>query len=244
MNHAAKPMSRASGGAKAVLMLSVKGDTFAQAGFAAARREALRRRWEFFSAEVFRDSDGTMHLLRSSRGADSVADLMSLLKPDGLVVWGSVAFSVPEVRRAADAGLPVVFVNPMREDSSFDAEGGVCVCCDPESIALIASRALIFSTGCGDFAYVPHSGDASWSRERGDAFARCIAVAGKRFHRYVRPPDGAPGAADALGRWLEALPKPCGVFAANDIVGEEILGVCARLGIAVPDEVAVIGVDN
>ena len=228
---------------KTVLMLSVKGDTFAQEGFAIARREALRRRWELFSAEVFRDAGGTMRLLRASRGADSVADLMALLKPDGLVVWGT-ASSVPEVRRAADAGLPVVFVNRNRKDDASGHLGGVCVCCDPTSIATVASRVLFFSVACDDFAFVPYPGELSWSRERGDAFARCVAVAGKRLHRFARPHADIPGASEELERWLEALPKPCGVFAANDSVGEEVLGACVRLGIAVPDEIAVIGVDN
>ena len=54
----------------------------------------------------------------------------------------------------------------------------------------------------------------------------------------------APPPGDALERWLEALPKPCGIFTANDAVGEEVLGACGHLGIAVPDKVAVIGVDD
>ena len=111
---------------------------------------------------------------------------------------------------------------------------------DPKSIAAIAARALLPS-GYADFAFVPHFSPMPWSRERGDAFAHCIEVAGKRFHRFERP--GEPGA-DALKRWLKALPKPCGIFAANDAVGEEVLGACVQLGISVPDDVAVIGVDD
>jgi LacI family transcriptional regulator len=44
--------------------------------------------------------------------------------------------------------------------------------------------------------------------------------------------------------WIRALPKPVGVMAGYDIRGREILDVCRQLGISVPDEVALIGVDN
>lgn len=111
---------------------------------------------------------------------------------------------------------------------------------DPKSIAAIAARALLPS-GYADFAFVPSVIPLPWSLERGDAFERCIEIAGKHFHRFVR---SRPTDAGALERWLEALPKPCGVFAANDAVGEEVLGACAQLGIAVPEAIAVIGVDD
>ncbi len=47
-----------------------------------------------------------------------------------------------------------------------------------------------------------------------------------------------------LGRWLVSLPKPIGVMACNDIRGQQILNLCRRLNLAVPEEVAIIGVDN
>jgi LacI family transcriptional regulator len=44
--------------------------------------------------------------------------------------------------------------------------------------------------------------------------------------------------------WLQSLPKPVGVFASHDIWGVPIVEACRRGGLRVPDEVAVIGVDN
>ena len=40
------------------------------------------------------------------------------------------------------------------------------------------------------------------------------------------------------------VPRPCGIFAANDYVGEEIINICARMGISVPGDIAVLGVDD
>ena len=43
---------------------------------------------------------------------------------------------------------------------------------------------------------------------------------------------------------MKGLPRLCGIFAANDYVGEEIINICNRLEIPVPDDIAVVGVDN
>jgi LacI family transcriptional regulator len=47
-----------------------------------------------------------------------------------------------------------------------------------------------------------------------------------------------------IRRWVEALERPVGVLAFNDQLGAIILTVCESLGIDVPDDLAVIGVDN
>jgi len=49
---------------------------------------------------------------------------------------------------------------------------------------------------------------------------------------------------DALGKFLAKLPKPAGVIACNDVRGAQVLDVCRAMRISVPDDVAVIGVDN
>src|SRR5882724_3784042 len=45
-------------------------------------------------------------------------------------------------------------------------------------------------------------------------------------------------------RWLQELPKPVAVMACNDIAGQQVLEVCRLAELRVPDQVAVIGVDN
>ncbi len=47
-----------------------------------------------------------------------------------------------------------------------------------------------------------------------------------------------------LNEWLRKLPKPVGIMACNDYFGRILLGHCQRLGLHVPNEIAVIGVDN
>lgn len=44
--------------------------------------------------------------------------------------------------------------------------------------------------------------------------------------------------------WLTSLEKPCAVFASNDQLGFWVLDAARRAGIAVPEEIAVIGAEN
>lgn len=88
-----------------------------------------------------------------------------------------------------------------------------------------------------------------WSELREAAFARLAEGAGlaaEAFHPRRRRGDAPAGEAEraALAEWLARLPKPVGIMAAYDIRGREVLELCREAAIAVPDQVAVIGVDN
>ena len=45
-------------------------------------------------------------------------------------------------------------------------------------------------------------------------------------------------------KWIRGLAKPAGIFACNDIRGQNVLEACAAARLTVPEQVAVIGVDN
>ncbi|MEM7623531.1 MAG: substrate-binding domain-containing protein [Planctomycetota bacterium] len=47
-----------------------------------------------------------------------------------------------------------------------------------------------------------------------------------------------------LTEWLARLPKPVAILAANDVRGRQILSACAEARIPVPEQVAVLGIDN
>ena len=119
----------------------------------------------------------------------------------------------------------------------------------------IASMAADHLLGCGlrHFAYCGE-GQFNWSNWRRDHFAARLRRKGLDCSVYRPSRAGADGAADGgadwereeeeLAGWLRALPKPVGVMACYDIRGRQILDACRRAGIGVPDEVAVVGVDN
>ncbi|HLY08495.1 MAG TPA: DNA-binding transcriptional regulator [Planctomycetota bacterium] len=49
---------------------------------------------------------------------------------------------------------------------------------------------------------------------------------------------------ERLKRWLVSLPRPLGLVAANDLHGLRALDACRRAGLAVPEELAVVGADD
>jgi LacI family transcriptional regulator len=52
------------------------------------------------------------------------------------------------------------------------------------------------------------------------------------------------GAESGLVKWLRALPKPVAILACNDIRGQQVINACREIGIRVPEDAAVLGVDN
>lgn len=112
------------------------------------------------------------------------------------------------------------------------------------AIARLAAEHLL-ERGFRHFAFC---GDArfNWSRWREGHFRARIEAAGHALHRHEPPAGARDPAAEtvALRRWLLELPKPVGILAAYDIRGQRVLDACRGAGLAIPDEVAVLGVDN
>ena len=49
---------------------------------------------------------------------------------------------------------------------------------------------------------------------------------------------------DEVIPWLASLPRPLGLLASNDGIAVQVLRICQQLNIRVPEEIAVLGVDN
>src|SRR6185295_2569425 len=93
-----------------------------------------------------------------------------------------------------------------------------------------------YERGFRAFAYCGHP-TASWSRVRRDAFAEG-AKRDKLYFSYASVPDGAPH------EWIVSLPRPCAVLGANDRYAWHVIDACRENSISVPEEIAVLGVDN
>lgn len=99
------------------------------------------------------------------------------------------------------------------------------------------------------FKHFGYCGDArfNWSNWRGEHFEEFIRKADAQCHHYRSAlPLLAPleEQVSEIAGWLKRLPKPVAVMACYDIRGQQVLDACRNAGLAVPDEVAVIGVDN
>ena len=176
------------------------------------------------------ENSGLPRLLRN------IARLKEFWSPLGIVV-DCGGLEKPPARKMF--ALPTVFLDIHPEDLWKDA---TCVHVDNAEVARTAARELL-SLEPGVCAYVPFTAPKSWCRERERAFAEALRINHFPCHIFKKRNRG-DNFVLALDRWIAALPKPAAVFAANDHISELVVDAARRNGLAVPDDIAVIGVDN
>ncbi len=107
--------------------------------------------------------------------------------------------------------------------------------------------------GFENFAYCGF-GDIAWSKKRYQGFSDYIMKHGIQSvsdfsYKYNDDLKGGYEVQEMqermeMAQWLKSLPRPLCVFACNDDRAISVLEVCKTSGICVPEEVAVLGVDN
>lgn len=138
---------------------------------------------------------------------------------------------------------PTVLIDP---DPTLLPSGAFTVRHDSVATATLAAKELL-STGFTHFAYVPYPKERFWSIERERAFTKSVAINGgtcKVFRTRNTSNADSPDYLRRLREFIAALPRPCGIFAANDHTAASVLTTARLLEISVPDDIAVIGVDN
>jgi LacI family transcriptional regulator len=118
-----------------------------------------------------------------------------------------------------------------------------------ETARLVAEHFL--SRGFRNFVY--YSDYENWIyNERGSAFLKCLEQAGSAA-TWLRWHESPAYRQDRKAwrwkrRWLttelKRLPKPCGLFAASDGLALEAMELCETAGIAVPEDLAIVGAGN
>ena len=111
---------------------------------------------------------------------------------------------------------------------------------DDREAGRMAARAFIES-GFRHFGFAGVSG-VFHSRLRREGFEEVVRSAGAAVS--CAPAVGTAGAIAVWRPWLEALPRPAGVYGGTDYHARLVLTACRELGRRVPDEVAVIGTGN
>jgi LacI family transcriptional regulator len=145
-------------------------------------------------------------------------------------------------------GVPVVYLREAGPNAKFPS-----VLTDNAAVSRVAFDHL-HERGFRHFAFCGFEG-ADYSDERRDSFVEAVTRAGLRCHVFGDAHPAANGNTaiyeeqgmkdgDSVARWIKELPKPVGLMACNDMRGQQVLNACRATGVAVPDEVSVIGVDN
>lgn len=144
--------------------------------------------------------------------------------------------------RMARSGIPTVETDGQVLDGKLPLVGN-----DEEAAGRLAAEHLLERR----FTHFVYSGyaDHVWVERRCHGYVDSLARAGYscQIHHYPRrftTVNTWEAAQQELTAWLAELPKPLGVMACSDRQAQNILDACHRAGLAVPDDVAVIGTDN
>jgi LacI family transcriptional regulator len=177
--------------------------------------------------------------------ADPIPPMLRHWAPDGILVRLAGDELIGQIRALH---LPTV---DLYRDEEIPGIAGVTI----NQQALVVQAIRHFQErGFQNFAFCGYT-KVFFSENREAYFIAELKKKGIRPHVFRHPPmkggrrlsaieAHATRFAAKLAQWLQGLPKPIALMACNDMRAFQVLNVCNALGIAVPEEVAVLGVDN
>lgn len=179
-----------------------------------------------------------LNISESGNEADNILGYGDWL-PDGVILHArSTAVKAFSRARAA------IFLHAEPPESWRDRQCGLVLCDDAAAGRLAAAHLL--KRNLRHFGYYGSLRRTDWSEARHEAFAAAIREAGMPEPSVfaIEPPYELAKQRQALAEWVRSLPKPCGLLASSDWPAKQLLDICREDGIAVPEVVQVVGIDN
>jgi|SRR3989339_1791709 len=156
-------------------------------------------------------------------------------KADGIIAYNP---NDKAAQKIIKLGIPSVTRGLQIDNYSY-------IVADENAIASLAASHFQ-DRGFKHLAYIGRAND--WSRERGNAFQKKCQNFCEDFyafqHRSAKDKGFNKKEIENMTGWLKSLPKPVGVFACNDDLARAAIEACKLTGILIPQEVAILGVDN
>jgi len=182
---------------------------------------------------------GPWSIYTSERGQDDPdPPWLAKWQGDGIITR---SLDMAWCRAAQRRGIPVVSLRHLVDKPDFPT-------IFPDQDKIVARIITHFrERGFQNFGYIGVDGNKGWERLRREAFARLASQQGLNISirpRLVKPGLGWEQEEEHLAAWVAMLPKPIGIMVNHDTQGIQVLDACRRAGTRVPDEVAVVSVDN
>ena len=171
---------------------------------------------------------------------EPIENVVEYWNPSGCILEGS---GKSTLKSDVYASIPVVHIDP--DNKNLEDPAAFTVTNDSDRIADLAVAELA-KTECRHFAFIGWTHRVGWSRRREQRFCERLRQMKRQFS-VMNDSWTFGNKADFASRlrpFLAKLPKPCGIFAANDNFAAAILDTCRMEGIVVPGDVFVVGVDD
>ena len=207
--------------------------------FQATGKDSARQKLEGVYA-YGRERDWDVQVIEPGASERKATELVRFWEPDGVIV--ECGSEQNHFTSRLFAKTPVVFLD--RNPKAL-ATPAFCITHDSAATAKVAARELL-SLKLASYAYVPWPEPRFWSEEREAGFATALRLNGHGYARF----GGKAKSSDIralqreLGTWLANLPKPVGIFAANDFMSAQVAAAASRAGLNIPEGIALVGVDN
>ncbi len=175
---------------------------------------------------------------------ESIPDFLRKYKVDGILM----RVDQPSLaRKIVSLGIPTIDLLGARVE-------GTCPAFLPDDLAIAAMATdHLVNNGFVYFGFCGLSG-IPFSDNRQQGFTEYLNKHGFRAFIYSRPSKHLGEILraeehgfleiESIAKWLKTLPKPIAVFACNDVRALQVVQACHLTGCIVPDDVAVLGVDN
>lgn len=175
---------------------------------------------------------------RETLGVDGILNWARDWEADGII---GQLYNDSSVERIVQAGIPVIAQDFKERFTEIPNITGA----HRQTGAMAADYFL--RKGFRHFAFYGFKRHV-WSRERAEGFDGRVARSGYTVQYFEREEYSSHDLwhykPSLLSQWLLSLPKPIAVLACDDRMGQHITETCRHSGIRIPDEVAVLGVDN
>jgi len=158
---------------------------------------------------------------------------------DGILTRSGSAAIATAVTRA---GVPAVELRSTRRGSAFPFVG-----VDNEAVGVMVAEHFL-ERGFRHFG-VYSLDTEQFFVDRRDSFIgqlrrRGYSCSELRQHGLSEKPSQWESQQNRLMKWIDELPNQTGIMACTDLLGCWLLDACRRLGVQVPDHIAVVGVEN
>lgn len=163
-------------------------------------------------------------------------------KPDGFIVAAPVSDEV--CRLVARTTVPTVLLDIHPYHVKHRKKRLVFVRNDDGGVGIVAAKHLMGLGNFRSYAFVHAKDPRPWSDRRGEAFAFELGQHGRSVRVFGTNALAPDEDRRRLTDFLSGLDKPAAVFAAWDGRALQTLECCHDAKIAVPEELALLGVDD